>query len=487
MLESRTTRPLARVESTRRMNGGARTRDARRSVVRSTHERSRHHYRTKCSHLTARLDGARAAGRRPIREGKPIIGYLMTTNFANPDPRAETSLVSHRADRRESTRDRAEPAKSSAPSFHIPSLDGVRGAAFLLVFFGHALPAAMLRFVPPAFGVTVFFVLSGYLITTLLRKEFDKTGTVSLREFYLRRALRILPPFYIVLALSSVLTELHVVGGQVTLPAIGAYVLHAANYWHIYRGLDEVPGGTGVYWSLSVEEHFYLVFPMLYWAMRRFKLSARQQLATIVRLCAAVLAWRFVLVGVFHADHERMYRASDTRVDAILAGCALAVYGNPVFDRSRISDKAWRWIGLPLAAAVLAVTSVVRQPLFQDVVKGSLQAAALIPFFVVAIRCPQWAPMRLLNTRVMGFIGLLSYGLYLSHRTVLQVVERWITSNIALEIPVALGICIAFCYGMYVLVEQPAGQLRKRLSSGKRAPPPPKRMPTPMQPHIAVG
>src|SRR5688572_18281201 len=145
----------------------------------------------------------------------------MTTDFANLDERAEITGIRDRGEAERASH-KAGSARSASPAFHIPSLDGLRGAAFLVVFFGHALPAALLRFVPPAFGVTVFFVLSGFLITTLLRKEFDKTGTVSLREFYLRRALRILPPFYIVLVLSSVLTQLHLVEGKVTLPAIGA-------------------------------------------------------------------------------------------------------------------------------------------------------------------------------------------------------------------------------------------------------------------------
>jgi peptidoglycan/LPS O-acetylase OafA/YrhL len=417
----------------------------------------------------------------------------MTTSLANTKDRADITLVSYRGDTATSPpKERGgkafvETAKKNAPAFHIPSLDGLRGGAFLLVFFGHALPAAFLRFVPPAFGVTVFFVLSGYLITTLLRKEFDRSGTLSLREFYLRRALRILPPFYIVLVLSSLLTEVHAVEGHVTLPALGAYVLHAANYWHIYRGLHDIPGGTSVYWSLAVEEHFYLLFPMLYWAMRRFRLSAREQLGVIVGLCALVLVWRGVLFGVFHADHERLYRASDTRVDAILAGCALAVYGNPVLDRSRISDRTWRWVALPLGAVVLLATSVVRQPLLQEALKGTLQAAALIPLFVVAIRCPTWGPMRIFNTRIMSFFGLLSYGLYLSHRTVLMLVEKWVTSNLALQIPIALGVGVAFCYGLHVLVEAPAAELRKRWGTPKRMRPPPKRMPTPMQPNIALG
>lgn len=410
----------------------------------------------------------------------------MPRSLAHTEDSAEVTLVSRRAPIVDSARDGAK-SKGASVTFHIPSLDGLRGAAFLLVFFGHALPAAMLRFVPPAFGVTVFFVLSGYLITTLLRREFDRSGKVGFGEFYLRRALRILPPFYIVLFVSSMLTEIGAVDGQVTLPAIGAYVLHAANYWHIYRGLDEIPGGTSVYWSLSVEEHFYLVFPLVYWAMRRWRWSAKQQLGTILGLCAAVLVWRVVLVTVFDAPHDRLYRATDTRVDAILAGCALAVYGNPMMDRSRFSEKTWRWVLLPIGLAVLLMTSLVRYPLFQEAIKGSLQAAALIPLFVVAIRCPAWGPMRLLNTKIIGFIGLLSYGLYLIHRTVLSLIETWVTTNVFVVAPLALGVSIAFCYALYVFVEQPCAQLRKRLGAAKKKAPPPQRMPTPMHPHVAMG
>jgi peptidoglycan/LPS O-acetylase OafA/YrhL len=225
---------------------------------------------------------------------------------------------------------------------------------------------------------------------------------------------------------------------------------------------------------------------MLYWAMRRWRLTARAQLGVIVGLCGAVLAWRLVLVGILHADHERLYRASDTRVDAILAGCALAIYGNPVLDRSRISERTWKWIALPLGAMVLAMTSLIRQPLFQEAIKGSLQAAALIPFFVVAIRCPKWLPMRLLNTRVMAFMGLLSYGLYLSHRTVLALVDKWVTSNFVLQAPIALGVAVALCYALHVFVEAPCAELRKRLGA-KRKRPEPKRSPTPIHTKVAMG
>jgi peptidoglycan/LPS O-acetylase OafA/YrhL len=414
---------------------------------------------------------------------------MTTTNFTNQDAR-EITLVSYRLDPAPSSANATkEPAaQKSAGGFHIPSLDGLRGAAFLLVFFGHALPAMYLRFVPPAFGVTVFFVLSGYLITTLLRREFDKTQNISFRDFYLRRALRILPPFYIVLVVSSILTEIHAVDGQVTLPAIFAYVFHGANYWHIYRGLDEIPGGTSVYWSLSVEEHFYMLFPLLYWGMRRRNLTARQQLGVILGLCAMVLAWRLVLVTALHADHDRLYRATDTRVDAILAGCALAVYANPMIDRLRYSDRTWRWVLLPVGLAAIVMTSFIRHPVFQEAIKGSIQAAALIPLFVVAIRSPKWGPMRILNTRLMSFIGLLSYGLYLIHRTILSIVETWVSSSLFIVVPLSLGASIAFCYALHVFVEKPCADMRKRLGGAKKkSKEPPRRMPTPMHPHVAMG
>src|SRR5690242_16753148 len=94
---------------------------------------------------------------------------------------------------RESVGEAAVPGRGG---FDIPSLDGFRAAAVTLVFLSHAWTV---KWLPGNFGVTVFFFLSGYLITTLLRREFEKSGRISFRAFYLRRALRILPPFYLVL------------------------------------------------------------------------------------------------------------------------------------------------------------------------------------------------------------------------------------------------------------------------------------------------
>jgi len=155
-------------------------------------------------------------------------------------------------------------------SRHIPSLNGIRAGSFLIVFGSHALGGSL---IPGGLGVTVFFFLSGYLITTLMRAEYEKNATVSLRHFWLRRALRILPPLYLVV-LGSVLLALAVYPpGTVRSPAVASQLLFYANY---YDGAGDVPG-TRVIWSLAVEEHFYLLFPLFYLAtcIRTLRLARR--------------------------------------------------------------------------------------------------------------------------------------------------------------------------------------------------------------------
>jgi peptidoglycan/LPS O-acetylase OafA/YrhL len=125
-----------------------------------------------------------------------------------------------------------EPVAQKKPKgLHIPSLDGLRAISFLIVFVAHS---GLEWIVPGGFGVTVFFYLSGFLITTLMRVEYRRDGTVSLRAFYVRRVLRILPPFYLVLVLAHALTLVHVLPGQLEAgPVLGGEVFHLLyRRWH---------------------------------------------------------------------------------------------------------------------------------------------------------------------------------------------------------------------------------------------------------------
>jgi len=354
--------------------------------------------------------------------------------------------------------------RAAKTSLHIPSLDGIRAASFFLVFLAHA---GLEDRVPGGFGVTVFFFLSGYLILTLMRVEFEKTETVSLRAFYLRRVLRILPPFYLVLTVATALTAAGVIHGALSRAAVAAQFLHFANYWIVYHGYDGQAPGTGVYWSLAVEEHFYLFAPWLYLLLARGRIRPSRQAAIVLALCALVLAWRCVLVLHFHAPTDRTYLATDTRVDSILFGIALALYRNPVLDGPPPGSPAlWKRVLGPVAVAVLLFTFVWRNPAFRETARYSLQGLALIPLFTIAIQWPDLLPCRLLNARAVAFVGLLSYSLYLLHQVVIVALEQHLPAvNAVLRGTLALALSLAIAYAIYIAIERPCARLRKRLQA----------------------
>jgi peptidoglycan/LPS O-acetylase OafA/YrhL len=348
--------------------------------------------------------------------------------------------------------------------FDVPSLDGIRAFAVLLVFVAHAGLS-----LPGGFGVTVFFFLSGYLITTLLRLEAERTGRISLGAFYLRRALRILPPMYIVLAGALILSATGFVAIAAQWKAVALQAVHLTNYFTIVSGSsDGLAPGTGVYWSLAVEEHFYLLFPLLYIGLRRFITAARRQAIILLLCCAGVLAWRSFLVFALGAATDRTNIGTDTRIDSILFGCVLAIYGNPALDDSRIGERAWKWLFFPLATVVLLATILVRDPRLQETVRYTAQGIALIPLFVIAVRYPGWGPYRLLTLRLVRFGGALSYTLYLLHQTVIFTVQQHTSWHPILQGAAALAIAVLVSTTIYVLVEKPSARLRRRLASVHR-------------------
>ena len=368
--------------------------------------------------------------------------------------------------------------RSSQAPLSIPSLDGIRAISFLLVFFAHA---GLDACVPGGLGVTVFFFLSGYLITTLMRQELAETGGVSFKHFYLRRVLRILPPFYTVLLLAALLSVSGVFAGPPQTRPLLAQIFHFANYWTVQHGYDgEIPG-TGVYWSLAVEEHFYLIFPALFVVLHRMEATPRARAAFLWGVCLLVLAWRCALVFGAGVHMNRTYLASDTRVDSILFGCALAVFGNPALDPASPRRRAlWLRVLLPAGVALMLASLVFRDDRFRETFRYSLQGLALYPLFVCAVQNPQLWPFRLLNHPVLRRIGELSYSLYLLHHVVIFTVQRWIPLPALLQGAIALGASLLLSTAMWRFIEQPCAKLRKRLTH--RAP---RAQPAPLA--VAVG
>ena len=352
-------------------------------------------------------------------------------------------------------------AAASPPRKHIPSLDGLRAFSIILVLLSHT---RLNGVVPGGFGVTIFFFLSGYLITTLLRLEYESTGSINISHFYIRRSLRIFPPLYAVVALSLLIAWAGWLPNTVSWPGLSANLFYYTNYYMIFsqqRPLGLIPG-LSTLWSLAVEEHFYLVFPIIYVALVRMLPGRGMQCAALGLLWFAISAWRCALVWGWHVSVIRAQLATDTRLDSILAGCMLAIYGNPFLDHDRFSRRAWK--GLLWTACIALIASFFLPGAhLRETLRYSIQNIALIPVFICAIRFPDWAMFRLLNNRHAKMLGLLSYGIYLLHGPIFEACNR-VVENPFLQAGVGIALSIVAAWGLYELVEKPTARLRQRLA-----------------------
>jgi len=340
----------------------------------------------------------------------------------------------------------------------IKGLDGIRACAFLLVLAGHC----GLKWIPNGFGVTVFFFLSGFLITTLLRMEWIRTGSISVSRFYVRRAFRILPPLYCAIALAIAAASLGILHTEVQWRALVAIQLFLTNFAEQVPGLT-IPLGLSALWSLAVEEHFYLLFPVLYLVLLKSGLSRATQSFLLGGVCAAVLVWRFVLMGVFHVFWNRVYTGTDTRLDSILLGAIMAIVANPAIDEIPVLSRRQCGTAALLSIVVLLATIGARGEFFRQTARYSIQGLALAPVFFYIARYPHSLPTRWLEWKPLTTVGDLSYALYVFHYTVMFAVNTWVTTNPVATLVLTFGIACALAELSRRYVERPAARLRNRL------------------------
>ena len=344
----------------------------------------------------------------------------------------------------------------------IPSLNGIRAVSVMIVFLSHA---GFERLVPGGLGVTIFFFLSGFLITTLMIREHGRSGSIDIRAFYVRRFFRLMPPLLIALAVAYGLTYAGILPGNITLQGIAAQILYFANYLEIFfQGSEKIPTGTAVLWSLAVEEHFYILFPVAMAAAFARGATNRSKIFVAVALCLAVLLWRSYLVYGLGVPEARTHYGSDTRIDSIVYGCILAfvMNGRMQDDRggARLSPLEW---GALIAAGLLMLTSfAVRDPQFRETLRYSVQGLALIPFFYLAVRRHRNWMFRLLNTPVAIKIGIYSYSIYLIHRVIIVMLEDNFPA-LQQQIVVLALISLACSVGFAAIVDRYVdSRLRKR-------------------------
>lgn len=350
----------------------------------------------------------------------------------------------------------------AAPAGHdnIPSLDGLRALAVGIVFVSHvgfAVP------VPGGFGVTIFFFLSGFLITTLLAREWDRWGTVSLRAFYARRVIRLIPPLLVTLAGAVALALAGLVPADLDPATLLSQIFFFYNYFAVATG-DRSAGveGLRVLWSLSVEEHFYLVFPLVFIGVAR----GRVRLWQIGALLAAILGWRVVRWHLLGTSDWTIYVSTDTRFDSLLWGCLLALLWWKTDFRARVpGGGAGMWFLMGLALLGITISLLYRDESFRATWRYTLQGAALLVLFHYAVSRPDHPLFRPLNWAWIRMVGVWSYTLYLGHHVLIWAIR---TNLPEISILGLATLAAAFSVGWAVLVwwliERPLARVRRRLT-----------------------
>jgi peptidoglycan/LPS O-acetylase OafA/YrhL len=334
----------------------------------------------------------------------------------------------------------------------ISSLDGIRAISIALVLLAHTNGTRGFAAWRPGsvvgdlghLGVTVFFVISGYLITTLLINEFNASGTISLKDFYARRALRILPAAYAYLLVMAVATWLSWIDvRRVDLLAAATYL---ANYdahrsWYV-----------GHLWSLAVEEQFYLLWPLLFvWLGQRRALFA----ALVAFLAAPVVrASMHLLIPLGPYRDLEIFPAV---ADGIAIGCVFAILRPRLLLQHwylKITASAAIWLLLPLIIIINRFNTYT----VIDFLGSPLQLLAIVTLIEAGTRHAATYAGRLLNSAPMVFIGTLSYSLYLWQQPFLnRHADSWLTA-----FPVNLSLAVAAALLSYYLVERPFLRMRRR-------------------------
>ena len=333
-------------------------------------------------------------------------------------------------------------------AFDIPSLDGIRALSVLIVLLSHV---GYGNVVPGGLGVTVFFFLSGFLITTLMLNEHHATGRIAIAHFYVRRFCRLAPPLVITLMMAYSLTLFGVLQGGATKEGFLAQLLYFANYYDLFfEGAQNVPKGTGILWSLAVEEHFYIVYPLLMsWLLAR--LAPRSIGIVFIATCAAVLAWRYALTtpGGFNAN--RIYYATDTRLDSILFGCVLAVLANPMTGGSpKTVSHRTGWLMMSLGAILIVFTLLYRDAQFRESSRYTLQGIGLMPLFYYAITMVGSPVHRFLNWPPLRRLGVYSYVIYLVHHVVVNVLQEHFSVMQPGPVLLAATLALSIAYAAFI-------------------------------------
>lgn len=329
---------------------------------------------------------------------------------------------------------------------HRPSLDGLRGIAVALVVTSHAVRAPTVS--AGSVGVTVFFTLSGFLITSQLLEERADRGRIAFLKFYERRALRLLP------ALSALVLTATVLGLLISprIATVRSALTTLAYLGNVGPASGQPLDAFGHTWSLAIEEHFYLAWPVLLLA-----LTSRRRVLIFATCAAAAGALERAALWFAGLSPERVYYGTDTRCDALLVGCALAasLQGRTI----RPSPRHYAVVPLLVAVVAFGVTPLdASSYVLMPTVVPVLTAAVI--YCLVAGEEPSW-----ITARYLTLLGGRSYGLYLWHAPIFFFGSALLDLPRTVAVPVLAATSLLMTAVSWRYVEEPFLRIKRRRSA----------------------
>ncbi|WP_172194647.1 acyltransferase family protein [Saccharibacillus qingshengii] len=356
----------------------------------------------------------------------------------------------------------AEQPKPGAGRY-MPGLDGLRALAVLAVIFYHLhtqwAPGGLL-------GVTMFFVLSGYLITDILLAQWDRTGRFDMKDFWIRRAKRLLPAMLAVV-LATVLWSILV--DRSRLPAmlgdVPAALFYYSNWWLIFHEVSYFESfgplsPLGHLWSLAVEEQFYIFWPVLLGIGLILAQKNRGKLALV--LAGLSLASALAMGIMYHPgeDPSRVYYGTDTRLFSLLIGAALAVVWPSRKLKTNISKSATKTLDITATVCLIVIAVLIFKSndygtfLYRG---GMVLLSLATTILVAALAHPACRLGSLLGAKPLRWIGARSYGLYLWHYPVIVLTTPLVNTGGPNMTRILLQLLVSFVLAAlsYRYIEQP--------------------------------
>ncbi len=349
-------------------------------------------------------------------------------------------------------------------SGYIRELDGLRGVAIIWVMLYHAgVPFFRGGFI----GVDIFFVLSGFLISLLLIQEFDRSNSINFKSFYMRRILRLGPALGVMvivfcLASFAFLGEEKANSNYIDALISLAYLSNWARAFSIHP-----PDFLGHTWSLSIEEQFYIIWPIL--LLTTLRVLRNRLYVAAVAVAVALISWMTrICLYINGASPERLYNGLDTRADELMVGCALGivVFSDLLSEKTREILRKYLKISAPLSMVcllVLATTANWRVPMMYHFGFFFIELLTTILILDILIS-PRSIVQSFLSMRWLVWTGTISYGLYLWHYPVYRTLSALGFRGLS---GVVIGLIATFfiaALSRYAL-EKPILKLKKRFSS----------------------